>query len=513
MSKALPSAAHRPHVEALLYGLFLLAVCLAFQGSRGLFEPDEGRYADAALAMLDSGDWLVPRLQGLIYLDKPPAVYWSIAAGFKLLGVNEWGARLGLALALAATAWLVAAWSSAAWGRRAGGLAGAVYVTSLFPALAANALTPDTLLVVWTLAASLCYWRWRGSSSPGERWRWALLLGLAAGLGMLTKGTAALVFLAPVVLHAIWESGPRRLLSRPELWAAVLLGLGAGLSWYLVVAGDVPGAARYFFDNQIAGRLWQSNYARHPEWWAAGKIYLPIILLGGLPWSITWLGLWPPREGRRILARLWHEPLNRFLLLSTLLPLAVLSLASSKLHLYILPLSPYLVMLTIAQARLVARPHWRRWVPAAIALVFLLKGTAAFLPAKHDSRALAAALSRAGLTADECIDAVQTKVHGLGLYGYSRVGWHTIWPEAYPYFEAPALLENGLGKRLQQCNGRIRVLVEDQNLPTARDRLADAQLACSEEPINDRFGLFSCTRDSLQAPDRVHPLDLARWGG
>ena len=113
-----PGPGHEPRarLDLLLYGLVIFGISLAFQGSRGLFEADEGRYADVALAMFRTGDWLVPRLQDLVYLDKPPAIYWTIAAGFKLLGVNEWGARIGQSLALTATAFLVAArsWSSAA---------------------------------------------------------------------------------------------------------------------------------------------------------------------------------------------------------------------------------------------------------------------------------------------------------------------------------------------------------------------------------------------------------------
>ena len=149
--------------------------------------------------MVRTGDWFVPRLQGLVYLDKPPAIYWSVAAGFKLLGVNEWGARIGQSIALTATAYLVAAWSGAAWGKRVGRLAGAAYVTTILPGVAANALTPDTLLVLWTTAGSWSYWKWHESQRSGERWRWALLLGFSIGLALLTKGAAALVLVAPMV--------------------------------------------------------------------------------------------------------------------------------------------------------------------------------------------------------------------------------------------------------------------------------------------------------------------------
>ena len=60
----------------------LILYCFAFQGSRGLFDPDEGRYSAVALQMLKSGDWLVPRYRGEPFYDKPALTYWAIAASY-----------------------------------------------------------------------------------------------------------------------------------------------------------------------------------------------------------------------------------------------------------------------------------------------------------------------------------------------------------------------------------------------------------------------------------------------
>ncbi len=94
----------------LLVAVLLAAVmAVAFQGSRGLWAPDEGRYAHAAQSMLEQGDWLVPHLHGHVYLDKPPVHYWSVASGMALFGQNRWGARVPQALWFFATALLVGA--------------------------------------------------------------------------------------------------------------------------------------------------------------------------------------------------------------------------------------------------------------------------------------------------------------------------------------------------------------------------------------------------------------------
>ncbi len=480
----------------VLYGLAILVICVAFQGSRGLFEPDEGRYADAALAMYETGDWFVPRLQGLVYLDKPPVIYWTLAAGIKLFGVGEWSLRIWNALALAGTAYLLAAWSGAVWGKRVGRLAGAAYVTTFLPGLAANALTPDTLLTLWTTAASVSYWKWHESQPLGHRLRWAILLGCAIGLGLLTKGPAALVLVAPMVVHGSLDSGPRRFLSRPELWAAALLGTTIGLSWYAGLARSVPGAASYFFDNQVAGRLWADTYDRHSAWWKGAEVYGPVLVFGFLPWSLTWLRLWRSSQRWQQLRNLWSDSLHRYLVLSIVLPLVVFSLASSKLPLYVLPIAPYVVMLTMSQARANVSVRWgRRALIAALALI-LLKGGVAYAPSSQDTRALARALRQSDVAATECIDAFGAKVHGLGLYGYPRSTWHSIWPEPYPYFEAPPVLTEDLSGLLARCGGRVRFLVRNKHRQPAVDIFAQAQLTCREEPVASNLTLFSCRADA-----------------
>jgi 4-amino-4-deoxy-L-arabinose transferase-like glycosyltransferase len=75
---------------------FLICASIWFAGLeyRGLFMPDEGRYADIAREMLDADDWVTPRLNGIKYLEKPPLQYWATAGAFSVLGVDEWTARL-----------------------------------------------------------------------------------------------------------------------------------------------------------------------------------------------------------------------------------------------------------------------------------------------------------------------------------------------------------------------------------------------------------------------------------
>ena len=138
----------------------VLSFALAFQGSRPLWEPDEGRYATVAVHMNRSGDYLVPRLHHEYpHFTKPPLTYWSIAAAMEAVGESEWALRLPNALAFAATALLVYG-----IGRRLcpdqAVLAATVYATFLLPTIAANIANSDTLLTAFEALAVWGFASW-----------------------------------------------------------------------------------------------------------------------------------------------------------------------------------------------------------------------------------------------------------------------------------------------------------------------------------------------------------------
>ena len=66
--------------------------------ARPLFNPDEGRYAEIPREMLSGGDWVIPHLNGLDYIEKPPLQFWATALSYRLLGPSEFAARFYTAL-------------------------------------------------------------------------------------------------------------------------------------------------------------------------------------------------------------------------------------------------------------------------------------------------------------------------------------------------------------------------------------------------------------------------------
>ena len=123
-----------------------LFVAFSFQGSRGLYETTEGRYAECSREMLERDNYLEPTLGYRPHFTKPPLTYWAIAGGMRLLGPNEWGVRLYNAIAFFLTVLAIAWIGATLWGKPTGIMAGLIYASSPFPVFGAYAVSTDTLL-------------------------------------------------------------------------------------------------------------------------------------------------------------------------------------------------------------------------------------------------------------------------------------------------------------------------------------------------------------------------------
>src|SRR4051812_30444056 len=86
------SAFRTPRAWILVAGLAVFASTWNL-GGYPLIEPDEGRNAEVAREMVRGGDWVLPHLNGLPYLDKPAPYFAAVALGLALFGESEGGAR------------------------------------------------------------------------------------------------------------------------------------------------------------------------------------------------------------------------------------------------------------------------------------------------------------------------------------------------------------------------------------------------------------------------------------
>ncbi len=328
-------------LQAIAIVAMLLVVAFAALGARPLWDPDEGRYTNVALNMLSSGDFVHPmRSEEAGHWTKPPLTYWAIASSIATFGPTPWAARLPMALAFLATAFLCFrmarrivpsrdVWAALAFG------------TAFFPAMAAQAVTTDFLLTAFLSLARWGYVEARFGASE-MRSRWVIVFWLGLGLGFLTKGPPALLPLLAIAPFQ-WLS-PREQRPRLMVSAGVPIFLVLAFGWFAWVTWQRPDLLRYFLGQEVVERIAGHGFGRNtgPLGWA--KVYLPVILLGTLPWT---LALWRWMRGiawRTRMARLrdWAaDPSAAPDLLLTLwfaLPLLALCIASSRLPLYVLPL-------------------------------------------------------------------------------------------------------------------------------------------------------------------------------
>lgn len=337
-----------------LLAIFTLALLmgLAFQGSRGLWDPDEGRYTNVALQMLRTGDAItLYRHHDSYHFTKPPLTYWAMAASMTALGRNEWAARLPMALAFVLSTVLIFQLGKTFVPNRPW-LPAFIYLSAPFPFLAANTINTDTVLAAMETLAVLCYVQARFAN---KSLYWLDAMWAAFGLAVLTKGPPALLpLLAIVSFQFLHRGGPR--LWRPAGSLAFAL---IGFSWFALVIYRHPGLLDYFLGHEVMARVASAKLNRHPQWYGPFLIYLPTLVLGLLPWMPLALGVMAVKKLRRLRGKSTEngiaEPLPsrwpnaqmlvRFLWLWLALPLVVFCLARSRLPLYILPLFAPLCLL------------------------------------------------------------------------------------------------------------------------------------------------------------------------
>lgn len=414
------------HDARAFWLLALLAVAIigvSFQGTRGLYESTEGRYAETARETMTSGDLSEPLLNGRNHWTKPPLTYWAIMAGIEGFGHNAWGVRAYLVLS-----WLLlvagSGWAAhALWGHRAGGLAALVAATSPYLAAAANVVSTDLLMAGWVamgLAGFFHALRHRRS------WSW-FLAGGCLGLAFLTKGPVALL-VPGLVMGNTWLNLRRSSVWRPTAWTragSLVLFLLIGLSWYVIEASEHPGLLAYWLGKELAARFGSDEFHRNPGFFFALTTYFPIMLFGSGIWlPLAW---WKRRSNPA-----GEEPCDvvscaahRALWFGLAGGLFVFCISKSKLPLYLVPLFiPLSLLLGQLLEQLVSAgrisPKSLQRVAAGMTVVLLLFKFASTLPDKakdmeHLSTGVRAALAER-LAGTEIFSVGNRSLNGLEFY-------------------------------------------------------------------------------------------------
>jgi 4-amino-4-deoxy-L-arabinose transferase-like glycosyltransferase len=332
-------------------GIFTV-LWFALLAGRPLYDPDEGRYAEIPREILSGGDWLIPHLNGLVYLEKPPLQYWLSALTFEAFGQSEASARLWTGVFGYLSLCLVYAIARRLWGRDAALMAVMLTASSILFVLLGHQLTLDMGLSFWLLA-SLAYFVFAQTElvKYGAARAWMLGCWASMALAVLTKGLiGVLIPAATLAIYVLWQRD-WKLLSRLNLrWGLPLFALIAA-PWFILASRANAEFLQFFFIREHFQRFLTPIEERSEPWW----FFIPVLIVGILPWVTL---------AARELAVGWRSSVPRgqfdaprLLWIWSVFILLFFSASNAKLIPYILPALPTIALLCARPQRGDQRRH------------------------------------------------------------------------------------------------------------------------------------------------------------
>lgn len=358
--------------DLLLLALLAALLFLPGLGRRDLWNPDEARYVEVAREMRLLGTYAVPHLNGRVYSEKPPLLFWLIDLSAFVTGrLTETTARLPIAFSAIGAILLVYLLGDRLFGRRAGWIAAAAFATC-FKILWQGRFGQIDMLLVFLVTLAVWFWA-RGFTE--DRPVFYRLFFVAAGLATLAKGPVGLLPPLLSILAFLAVTRNWREMKRLGVGSGLLLWAAVTLLW-LVPAGLAGGRA------YLETILFKQNVTRYATPWHHFQpwyYYLTVIPAEFFPWSFLlptsiWLG-WKRLGGRERQGFL-------FALCWMVVTVVFFSLSPAKRTVYILTMYPAMALLVgAALDRLAAEwPRDRRWLvlPLGVVAGLMLLGTAAF---------------------------------------------------------------------------------------------------------------------------------------
>ena len=288
------------HFLVALVAVLVFAGCMVSPPS--LMDDVDAVQAQIAHNMLQSGDWVTARLDGIAYLEKSPLKYWMMAVSFMIFGVHDWAARIPIALASVLLCLVAARFAAWAFGPRAGLYSGLVLATCVGLFLFTRILIPDVIL---TLMITLALWGLMRAMDEEEAHptRWALVMWAAMATGLLLKGLIAAVI--PVAAALLFLGLSRQLFvgrtwTRLRPFSGILLALLIAAPWHVLAtvrnppifdftmhseSGSYHGFFWFYFINEHVLRFLNLRYPR--DYNTVPRLYFWLFhLLWLFPWSV-----------------------------------------------------------------------------------------------------------------------------------------------------------------------------------------------------------------------------------
>ena len=302
-------------------------------GQYGVIESSDARYAEIAREMFVSGDFIHPNLLDVHHYHKPPFTYQITAIGYYLFGVNPFGARFFLQIAVliqlmlmySLTKMLFKSEKTALW-------SSIIYFSFPIVLISSRNLTTDAFVATFVLLSIYAWVKYRKFGLI----KWLYFFTISLAVGFLTKGPV--VFIVPVIFVLFYNriEKAKYSLSIHHLLAWFLCILISS-SWFIYLAIENPIFIDYFLGRQTVDRFSVNAFGRTEPFW----YFLAFAPLVGLPWFLIMIYLIKVNKNS-----FTHRSLNFSLIITAFIPLIFFSISSSKRILYILPLYAIIAILT-----------------------------------------------------------------------------------------------------------------------------------------------------------------------
>lgn len=336
----------KTNIIDLLIPLFALGLITFGIGNYGLYEPHESHFAMVGNEMVWRGDWITPYLNGAPYLNKPPFLYWLIAASTTFFGNTEFAARLPVAM----SGWLgiiiAGKWSKDLWGVTANRITVLMLSVTLGWYIFSHQILTDILLSTLVLASN--YFLWKLLYKP-QSWLYFFCLYISIALCLLTKGFIGIFFIACSYVAIAFYHRSWSIFKKTKLLRGILFTCALVIPWFLAVEKANPGFLQYFIFNEHIARLFGQRFP--PDYTVSRVNPLNYLAISAL-WCFPWILFFPS-----IIGFIWQKiKLNKhhyssesdaifLLIVNFVLPIIIFLPISSRLIYYSVPAIPAYIML------------------------------------------------------------------------------------------------------------------------------------------------------------------------